>query len=388
MPYPSKTVLIIDDDVEFIDAARAALAQICTVRDAASLEKARLAAEVAPADIVFVSDGLPEEEWKAAIKEFKCTTRRRSPHVILTTSDRCFACTNSLGAAIPDDFVAKPVESADLRARVKLHFRLREAENRARLCGNTNGDGGSESRKSLRISRDVSAVQDLAVFTLAKLAESRDNDTGNHLKRIRAYAQAIAEELKQRGPYTHLIDEKFLDDLYRSSPLHDIGKVGIPDDILQKPGSLTPEEWKIMRRHTVIGANILDESIKFSDHGGFLAMASVIARFHHERWDGRGYPAELVGREIPLPARIVSVADVYDALTSKRPYKDAFPPAVAKAMIDEGVGTQFDPAIVAAFNRRYTEFARFRDAFQDEEPTVVGAASFLDMDLCDLIRTV
>ena len=220
---------------------------------------------------------------------------------------------------------------------------------------------------------EVVAVQDTAVFALAKLADSRDSDTGQHLLRIRAYSQVLAEELAAGGPYAEQIDDAFLEDLYRSSPLHDIGKVGVADAVLLKEGKLTAEEFELMKRHTIIGANALDQVMFNSEHGRFLAMASVIARFHHERFDGRGYFAGLVGEEIPLPARIVAVADVYDALTSKRVYKEAYPHEVARDMILDEAGKHFDPVIVDAFIARYDEFVAVQTMFQDAPTSTIGA---------------
>ena len=230
---------------------------------------------------------------------------------------------------------------------------------------------------------EVVAVQDTAVFALAKLADSRDPETGEHLLRIRAYSQLIAEELAQDSPYAEAIDQQFLDDLYRSSPLHDIGKVGVADAVLCKNGKLTPAEFEIMKQHTIIGANALDQVMFNSDHAGFLAMASVIARFHHERFDGTGYFAGLAGEKIPLPARIVAVADVYDALTSKRVYKDAYPAELARGMVIAESGKHFDPVVVDAFLCRFSEMQAARDDIREAVPSTVGATALLG----DLLQT-
>jgi len=204
--------------------------------------------------------------------------------------------------------------------------------------------------------QEVMDIQDVAVFTLAKVAESRDEDTGAHLYRMRAYAQLLAEELARGGPYAEQIDRRFLEDIYRSTPLHDIGKVGIRDDILLKPGRLTAEEFEVMKQHTIIGADVLDEAVSRSKGGGFLAMAALIARYHHERFNGKGYPVGLIGQAIPLPARIVALADVYDALTSVRPYKPAYSPSHARSMIEVECGHHFDPVVVAAFHKQFANF--------------------------------
>ena len=208
--------------------------------------------------------------------------------------------------------------------------------------------------------RQLLATRDVSVIALAKLAESRDPETGEHLERMRTYSQLLAEHLSRQGPYVDQIDESFLADLFRSSPLHDIGKVAIPDAILLKPGRLTPEEFKTMQAHAAIGAETLESALRHSGDGSFLRMAAGIARWHHERFDGSGYPDGLSGQNIPLAARIVALADVYDALTSVRVYKAAYDPRQARDMIIAASGTQFDPAIVDAFRACYPDFLRWQ----------------------------
>jgi putative two-component system response regulator len=196
---------------------------------------------------------------------------------------------------------------------------------------------------------------------------------------MRAYSQMLAEELACHAPYSSAINQRFVNDLYRSSPLHDIGKVAIRDEILLKPGRLTSEEFATMRQHTVIGAGILDQAVARSHSGGFLAMAASIARHHHERFDGTGYPDGLAGEAIPLAARIVAVADVYDALTSVRPYKPAFSPERAKEIIVREDGRHFDPAVVAAFHARFADFLPVQQCETDDCP-VPGALALSGVD--------
>ena len=209
--------------------------------------------------------------------------------------------------------------------------------------------------RSLSLMKTKNAI----IFGLAKLAESRDTDTGEHLDRIRHYATMIAQELQAGNPE---IDERYIADIGIASSLHDIGKVGIPDGILLKPGALTADERFIMEQHTAIGGECLEAIENRLDEDKFLEMARKIAYSHHERWDGTGYPYRLAGHDIPLAARIVAVADVYDALTSKRPYKRALPHDESKAIILEGNGTQFDPTIVDAFLACEEEFRAISDA--------------------------
>ena len=192
-------------------------------------------------------------------------------------------------------------------------------------------------------------VRNLAIFSLARLAETRDTDTGAHLERVREYARILANQLRRREGYGDVIDEFFMELIYVTSPLHDIGKVSIPDAVLLKPGRLDDVEYEIMKTHAKTGAGTLELALKEFPDADFLRMARDIACCHHERIDGTGYPHGLVGEDIPLSARIFSVVDVYDALVSKRVYKDAFSPIVAKSIIIQGAGTQFDEDVVEAF---------------------------------------
>jgi len=199
--------------------------------------------------------------------------------------------------------------------------------------------------------REVRKIQHVTIFALARLAESRDQDTGDHLNRMRKFSYMIAKRLAKTKTYKGYIDKKYVNNIYHSSPLHDIGKVGISDTILLKPGKLTLDEFELMKNHTVIGGKTLEDAEKQLKYKtkSFLAMGKNIAYCHHEKWDGSGYPFGLKGTEIPLSARIVALADVYDALTSKRVYKDAISHEVAKDMIVQGRNKHFDPQIVDTF---------------------------------------
>jgi len=216
--------------------------------------------------------------------------------------------------------------------------------------------------------RTVEAIgtRDMAVLTLAKLAESRDPETGMHLERMRSYTQILADHLSRNGPYVHEIDGRFLEDIFRASPMHDIGKVGIPDGILLKPGPLTRREFDVMKQHTVIGSEALRQVAEQSEYANFLHMAANIARSHHERWDGGGYPDGLRGVEIPLSARIVAVADVFDAMTSIRVYKDAVDPDRARWTIEAQERGHFDPAVLDAFRARYKDFLAVHAALHEQ----------------------
>lgn len=224
-------------------------------------------------------------------------------------------------------------------------------------------------RQATHNERELTRTRNAVIFGLAKLAESRDNDTGEHLDRIRKYVEIISRDLATR---CEDIDAEFTRNISLASSLHDIGKVGIPDSILLKPGRLTPEERSMMQIHTVIGGECLDAIHARLGNNPFMHMARQIAYYHHERWDGNGYPHQLKEYDIPLVARIVAVADVYDALTSKRPYKRAMSHLESRAIIVSGSGGQFDPEVVAAFIRHEDEFeaiSRKQQLVSDEQAT-------------------
>lgn len=204
--------------------------------------------------------------------------------------------------------------------------------------------------------RSLAAAQLAVIFSMSKLAESRDTDTGLHLERVREYSRILALELARRNHVAEANPEEFVELVYRASPLHDIGKVAIPDSILLKPGKLTPEEFEVMKTHPECGAKTLRQVAAQYPENRLVSVGIEIAESHHEKWDGTGYPQGKSGLGIPLSARIVAVADVYDALTSRRPYKEPFPPERARQLIVEGRGAHFDPMIVDAFLAVEPEF--------------------------------
>jgi HD-GYP domain-containing protein (c-di-GMP phosphodiesterase class II) len=208
--------------------------------------------------------------------------------------------------------------------------------------------------------RKIQEARAATILGLAKLAEYRDEGTGTHLERIREYARILAVELSRNPRFSDTIDQQYIDDIYQSSILHDIGKVGTPDALLLKPGELTDEEFDIIKRHTVMGGNALKAIESQIEGKSFLAMGREIAFNHHEKWDGSGYPRGLKGEAIPLPARIIALADVYDALTTKRFYKEAFSHDKAKNMIVLLKSKHFDPRIVDAFLAVQEKFNRVR----------------------------
>lgn len=268
-----------------------------------------------------------------------------------------------------------PVEVSAERNGITLHFLFAPFPDQASVIafGNDITELTRTEKALKRLNRDLEGkvarrteqlhqTQDITILGFAGLAEIRDPDTGEHLARTRSYVQALAEALKDHPRFVHLLDDKMIENLYKSAPLHDIGKVGTPDAILLKEGPLTPEEYEEMKRHTVYGGDALEEAEARLGFDSFLRIACEIANYHHERWDGSGYPVGLEGEEIPLSARLMALADVYDALTSKRSYKKALSHEETRAMIVAGSGRHFDPAVVDAF---LTVEGRFIDIAQE-----------------------
>ena len=211
-------------------------------------------------------------------------------------------------------------------------------------------------RKQKKINTQLSLTENRIIQLLSRLAELRDNETGNHIKRTSEYVMIVTENLRKYPVYKKYITQSYINDIVRSAPLHDIGKVGIPDNILLKPGKLTNDEYEIMKQHTLLGARVLIEEEKELEFNSFLKIGIQIARYHHENWDGTGYPDKLKGDEIPLSARIMTLVDVYDALRSKRPYKEPFSHEKAVEIIKEDSGRKFDPNIVDVFLELEKEF--------------------------------
>lgn len=245
-------------------------------------------------------------------------------------------------AAGADDFVAKPFNLAELIERARTAERILSLETR-----------------------------DVAIFAMAKLAESRDPETGAHLERVQSYTRVLAQQLATMDKFKGIVDAEYIRLMYLTSPLHDIGKVGIPDSVLLKPDRLTDFEFTIMQTHATIGAETLNAALRKFPNTKFLQMARDIAATHHERWNGTGYPAGLSGEAIPLCGRIMALADVYDAMTSKRVYKAAFTHEIAKSMIVKDSGSHFDPDVVQAFLQTEARFVEIKNQF--DEPLRIAA---------------
>lgn len=312
-----------------------------------------------PYDLILLDVTLPDMDGYELCSKIKNMDEHKNiPIVFLCTQDDTYNIVKGFDAGAVD-YLSKPFKASEVKVRVSTHLRLCNLQNELEMQSKT-----LESK----IQQQVKVIEDTqmaTIFSLAKLAQSRDDETGMHLERIQRFCYILSEDLAKSSDYSYEIDENFIKNILHASPLHDIGKVGIPDKILLKPERLTPEEFEVMKTHTLIGAETLElVNDKFGDNE-FIEMGIVIARSHHERWDGNGYPHRVKGTDIPLSARIMAIADVYDALRAKRVYKSALSHETACGIIIEGNNSQFDPALVSSFIRVADKFDRIFNEWFD-----------------------
>jgi putative two-component system response regulator len=250
------------------------------------------------------------------------------------------------------DYLTKPFDLEEAQARINTQLKLHELQVRIER---QNRDLDKLVKAQVR---EIAQAQMTTIFALAKLAESRDNDTGKHLERVQVLCRLLATEMSACPKFSGTINGEFIHNIFHASPLHDIGKVAIPDSILLKPGKLTPDEIEVMKTHAMRGAVTLELVLEQHPANAFIGMGIEIARSHHEKWIGTGYPDGLAGCDIPLSARLMTVADCYDALRSKRCYKDPYSHEESRALIVNSSGNQFDPDVIHAFNAVENEFRR------------------------------
>lgn len=317
-------------------------------------------------DLVLLDIMMPEVDGYYVLAQMKASPALRHIPVIMITAleemDSVVRCIE-MGA---EDYVLKPFNPTLLKARVgacleKKRLHDQEDNYRAKI---EQQNALLENRVQQQV-REISEAQLGAIFAMSKLAESRDPETGEHLERMREYCRILSVFLATTPRYQGAIDKKYIDNIYAASPLHDIGKVGIPDAVLLKPGKLTEIEWVIMRTHTFVGAQTLLQVNREYPGNDLIRTGMAIAGGHHEKWDGSGYPYGLKGEEIPLVARVLALGDVYDALTSKRCYKEAFTHDASRAIIMTQSGTHFDPAVTEAFLATEEEFKKVREFYTD-----------------------
>ncbi|MBI5329374.1 MAG: two-component system response regulator [Betaproteobacteria bacterium] len=384
-----KTILVVDDTPENLTVLGGLLQPTYRVRVANSGVRALAVARSAPQpDLILLDVMMPEMDGYAVITRLRNDAATRDIPVIFVTAmdaDEDEEHGLALGAV---DYIPKPIRPAIVLARVRAHLEIKQARDWLK-----HENAWLESEIARRM-RDNQLMQDVSVRALASLAEARDMETGQHIRRTQAYVEALVEHLRTHPRFSGFLQEPMATLVAKAAPLHDIGKVGIPDHILLKPGRLTGDEFQIMKTHAAIGGDAIDMAIRgeLSDADylelqahcrlgrdalsasmgdleqtplAFLAVAKDIAMWHHEKWDGSGYPDGLAGEHIPIPARLMALADVFDALANPRIYKPAMSFDEAVELIRKGRGQHFDPDVADAFLSRLDAFrdilARYAD---------------------------
>lgn len=368
-----KTILVIDDTAFNLTLMSGVLKKWYTVKEAASGAEAlqQLQTEALP-DLILLDIMMPLMDGYEVCRRLKADPATAAIPVIFLTANVSSEDEEKgfeLGAV---DYITKPIKQKVVLARIKTHIALQAAanflEDKAQYL---------ESEVARR-SREIEAIQDVTILAMASLAETRDNETGNHIRRTQLYVFTLAEKLKTHPRFANFLTEHTIKLLFKSVPLHDIGKVGIPDRILLKPGKLTPEEFEIMKTHTTLGRDaIVTAERRLGVNVDFLSYAKEVAYSHQEKWNGSGYPEGLAGDAIPISARLMAVGDVYDALISRRPYKEPMPHNQAVQLIIDGRGTHFDPDIVDAFIALQDDFLAISQQYADSDADLEEKARML-----------
>lgn len=343
-----ETILIVDDVVGNLEILSNILSADYDLKVAKSGKKALEIALQAPIPSLILLDVMmPEMDGFETCRRLKANTLCKSVPVIFVSAQTDII-DETMGFSVGGvDYISKPVSPPIVLARVKNHLAL---YNQSLIL---------EKRVKER-TIELMQTRDVAILSIVSLAETRDNETGEHIKRTQNYIRILAEHLKENPRFSQQLNDETIDLLFKSAPLHDVGKIGISDSILLKPGPLTPDEFAIMKTHTTIGRDAINKSINeinLENVSSFLQIGREIASSHHEKWDGSGYPTGLQEEAIPLSGRLMAICDVYDALVSKRVYKDAFSHEKAVEIILEGRGKHFDPDLVDAFFDLKDKFA-------------------------------
>lgn len=355
------TILIVDDTPENLSVLGELLQPTYRVRAANSGKRAIQIAMADPTpDLILLDVMMPEMDGFEVLQELKASgTTRNIPVIFVTAMDGTSDEERGLDLGAVD-YITKPIRPSIVLARVRTQLELKAARD---FLSNQNAFLENEVSRRMH---ENQLIQEVSIHALARLAETRDPETGKHLRRTQEYILTLARRLCKHPRFAHYLDQRTIDALVQSAPLHDIGKVGIPDHVLLKPGKLTPDEWEIMKTHAELGSNAIAQAEADAEKPvEFLAIAKMIARSHHEKWNGSGYPDGLAGDDIPIAARLMALADVFDALTCKRVYKPAFSFEDAYRIILDGKGIHFDPDIVEAFVCDFETFIAIAKAYAE-----------------------
>ena len=341
-----KTLFIVDDNLTNLNIAKDILSQGYNVITIPSANKMFIMLEKTIPDIILLDIEMPEMNGYEAIEVLKKDEKYKDIPVIFITvrgDVESELMGLSLGAV---DYISKPFAPQLLIKRIEIHATLESQKEKLRDYNDNLSEMAEEK------ARTVTNLQDIIISAIAELVECRDYTTGGHIKRTQNYLKIFVDELEKRGLYKNEMKGWKTENFVKSSRFHDLGKIAILDNILSKPGKLTDEEFEAVKNHAEYGAMIIDKISETVSENDFLFHAKIFAGNHHEKWDGTGYPNGLKGDDIPLQGRLMAIADVYDALISARPYKEAFTHEDAAKIIKAGSGTHFDPNLVAIFLER------------------------------------
>jgi putative two-component system response regulator len=360
-PENKATLLIVDDEPANLLLLTHLLRQDYHVRAANSGENAlRVAISEPRPHLILLDVMMPGMDGFTVLERLRSNPATADIPVIFVTALVDLDSEERGLAQGAVDYIAKPIKPAILRARVRTHLEAKQARDWLK-----DKNAILDAEVSRRMAENE-LTQRVAIRALAHLAETRDSETGNHILRTQAYVHLLAISLQQHPRFSAFLTPDNIELLTKSAPLHDIGKVGIPDNILLKPGALTAEEWLVMKTHAKLGSDALELSERDVNKPlGFLALAKEIAHWHHEKWDGTGYPDGLAGDAIPISARLMAVADVFDALISPRVYKQAVPYSEARDILTAGRGKHFDPDIADVFLENFDDFVAIAESHRD-----------------------
>lgn len=371
--HEKPTILVVDDTPDNLSLMSGLLKSIYRVKVANSGEKALAYVQNNDApDLILLDIIMPGLCGYDVLSSLKSDEKTRDIPVIFLT-----AMSNpedekkglEMGAV---DYITKPISPPIVLARIKTQLQNKAA---ADFLKDQNQYLENEVMKR---TREVSAIQHVTILALTSLAETRDSDTGNHIRRTQFYVKALALHLKDHPRFSSFLTDAMIETLFRSAPLHDIGKVGIPDAILLKPAKLTDEEFSIMKKHTTLGKEAIEDAERqLGMQVEFLQIAKEIASSHHEKWNGTGYPLGLKEEAIPISGRLMAVADVYDALISRRVYKESMSHERAVEIVKEGKGSHFDPDVVEAFLALQETFQEIAHKFADSDESLAQKAQAL-----------
>ena len=357
-------ILVIDDTAENLDIIVDSLNDEYTVFAAIDGASALGLIKKNQPDLILLDIMMPAMDGFEVLKILKSDENYSEiPVIFLTAMNQLQNKTKGFKAGVVD-YIVKPFEIEEVKVRVKTHIDLKKSKEIIKDQNIILEQQVKERTKDLLITREVT------IDCMASLAESRDPETGSHIIRTKNFVKMLATKAKELPEFKPLLNDQIIENLYQTAPLHDIGKVGIPDHILLKPGKLTVEEFEIMKQHANYGRKALLASTKKLGTNSFLNSALEISYTHHEKWDGSGYPQGLKGKEIPLSGRLMAVADVYDALTCKRVYKAAMSHEKSVSIITEGKGKHFDPDLIDCFLDILEEFQEIAKKFADSDDEI------------------